>query len=228
MAKRTDLELPGGAKIQLRGYLPDKTCRARDHIRPAGMFLKPAKSRRGKRLYEFDPDVCCWCAHRQFPRDLLPMQLTGTFVTDDCRCVGWRERTKAGPIGPELPLESMQFRLTADGVVRPQPKFDRRKGAQPTSRDCAAVMRDPQRCFTKAEILAALGQQNGRCPVCDRGDWPGNPWVGGHNWPHSRGGSTAPKNCIAVHKRCNQRMSDMTLEEYREWEASRRPLFRDI
>lgn len=223
-----DSKLPGGARIQLRGYLPDKTCRICRKRKQAGMFLREIQSKRNKWRCVLDDDVCAWCAHRDLPRDLLPMQLCGRFLTDDGQRVGWQERTRAGVFGPQLPLDSMQFRRTLDGVVRPQPRFERRKGAPPVSRVDARTIRltrDPQRTFSRAHLQAAINRQCGLCDDCGLPPTADDPFVAGHYWPHARGGSsTDPSNCTAVHASCNAWQSDMTFEEYQEWKRAHRPL----
>src|SRR4030095_4529144 len=223
------LMLPGGALINLRGYLPDKTCRRCSELLQAGMFLRAMKSKDGRKRYDLDERHCAWCGGRNFPAELLPMRLEGLLVTDTGQAVGWRERNKDGCFGPPLRLDTMQFRLL-DGVIRPQPKFNRRKGALPLSRNDGTrrLLRDSQRSFSRSTLQAAIERQHHRCYWCGRPETPEDPFVAGHDWPHARGGSSRdPNNCIAVHASCNRRQRDMTVDEFRKWLKSRRPLLDD-
>lgn len=231
MAKRhvpTRHELPGGRMITFRGYVPDKTCHECKRVLEAGMFLTHTKTKNGAQRFEFHPSVCAWCRRENFER-IWPLKVVGVFVTDENKSVGWRERDRRGPFGPSRRFDQMQFRRV-QGVVRPQPKFDRRsyqvmaekpKAAMPAPR----LLLDPRRSFSKRDRLAAAAAQGNLCGICQEPFTEDNPPVGGHDYPHTRGGSSRQlRNCIALHARCNARMRDMSFDEFREWERGFREL----
>jgi hypothetical protein len=122
--------LRGGARITLRGYLPDKTCHACGKVFPAPVYLKTWTFIDGVRTLKFG-NTCRTCAPppRDFPGDLRGMRLVSPYIDDDGQECGWFQRNRFGIFGEELPLERIGWRLEK-GVYRPQPKLDRRSERQ--------------------------------------------------------------------------------------------------
>lgn len=122
--------LPGGARVTLEGYLPDRTCRSCNRCWPAAEYIKRIQFRHSVRYLVFGKR----CQHCDPPTEVF-IELRGvhcsdTYVDDAGVRVGWYQRNREGIFGPELSLESLTWRRTADGIWRPQPKLDRRKGDQ--------------------------------------------------------------------------------------------------
>lgn len=220
--------LPGGARMTLRGYLPDKTCVDCRRKYPAPMFIASIKLRRGVREAKFS-DLCSICEpSRLFPSDLKGLRLTQTFIDDNGRVVGWFERG-VGASAHEQRLDAMQFRLV-DGVLRPQPKRVRvaKDKQRPITDAPVPLVRDSRRHFSPAQIARAVVRQGNRCFGCGGEFSATNPPTGDHHRPHSRGGATTDDNCRAYHVRCNSSKGDMTFDEWQERLARLQPLFRDL
>jgi len=153
------------------------------------------------------------------PHDLQSVRLKHTYRVDG-RLVGWRQRTRRGLFGPELRLEAMELRKV-DGVYRPQPKIDRRSEQQLQARPRVlahlADIRDHRREFSRAERYASARRQHNLCLICELPFTKDNPPVGGHDFPHTYGGTSADGsgNCIALHASCNSRQGIRTLKEFK-------------
>lgn len=219
--------LPGGVRLSFHGYLPAKPC-LKCHVGwPAAAYAKRVYTNDRRRLLDFD-DWCLQCdPPDDFPRDLNGVRPTSTYTDASGRHVGWRERDRVrGLFGPELPLELMGLRKTADGVYRPQPKLDRRpialQEAHPHAPQSFRPIRDRRRCYAKAVIRAAVVAQAGQCPLCPLPFTESNPAVGGHRVSYADGGATVPANCVALHEKCNREMGRRSLQEV---QRERRRLF---
>jgi len=222
------ITFPRGVRLTFEGYLPAKECRCR-HTWPAAAYAKRVYLQNRSRWLEFGA-LCLHCdppLAKHWPADLNGVRPTSTYRDIAGARIGWRERDRTrGCFGPELPLELMGLRRTADGVWRPQPKLDRRSTAAQLARPAPPKQYralHERRTFTHREIVAAVIAQRGVCLACDAPFTPASPAVGGHEWPYADGWPTDPSNCVALHAACNASMGRRSLKQFLR---DRRRLFR--
>ncbi len=196
--------LPGGFRISLCGYLPNKRCVTCRFILPAAEFIARVKIQRGRWVATFGQSCLACSKPGTMPADLRGLKLRSTYTSSDGKLMGWRERDARGEYGPELPLERMQLRVW-NGVCVPQPNLNR----DSLGRRHREVypLRDPRRTFSRAEKRAAWLRQGQVCPRCGLGI-PEDDIVGDHIRPHADGWPTIEPNCQALHTKCNASKSD--------------------
>jgi 5-methylcytosine-specific restriction endonuclease McrA len=206
-------ELPGGARITLTGFLPDRRCPGKCRLpRQAADYLRTWWTVKQQRKCEFG--LVCWrCCPlpEPFPKEFDSMIVTSTFVNDAGFVVGWHQRSKVNGkserFGTVQRLEDLEWRCV-DGVWRPQPKFERCKDAPREPFVPNTVITDTRRTFDVTVLRAALRRQNGRCKYCERlFDERCGP-VADHTIPWIKGGPTILENCGALCVGCNEEKQD--------------------
>jgi 5-methylcytosine-specific restriction endonuclease McrA len=212
--------LPGGVRLSFHGYLDGKLCSGPCGQRwPAAAYAKAVYFQSGRRWLRFGP-FCLLCdPPPDFPRDLSGVRPTSTYTDAAGHLVGWRERDRErGLFGPEIPLEQMGFRKTADGVVRPQPKLDRRSKTlmreRPRPPKSFRPVRARTRNMPKAWTNGAARLQGGRCKACGCTFTADNPAVGDHDLPYADGWPTDQSNCIALCVPCNREKGRRGFREF--------------
>jgi 5-methylcytosine-specific restriction endonuclease McrA len=216
-------QLPGGVRITLWPYLPYKKCEC-GRTAPAAEFIKMLVCQDHERRLHFGRTCLCKPPLEPLPPELQGVRLTSTFVDDDGRVRGWRQRQGRGKdaafFGDELPLELAGLRRLADGVWRLQPKLDRRSYAKQVARprtvSTSGPVRDPQRS-NREWVDEAVIRQYGLCALCKQPFTPEDLATGDHIVAWSRGGSSGPENCQAVHRRCNSQKGNRTMAQYQRY-----------
>ncbi len=197
-------KLPGGVKITFDGrprYLPDAVCPKCHRTCPAAEFLKTwRKNSDGATVCAF-AETCLKCEPppRRFP-DLRGARFENG--TRSGKVLGWRERDRAGLSPVVRPLRTLRVRMV-NGVMRPQPKLNRTKGASMTRAHKGYIVVDERRTFRKADTQLFAERQHQRCAVCDEPFTAAEPPVGDHILPHAQGWTTHRSNGQALHARCN-------------------------
>jgi 5-methylcytosine-specific restriction endonuclease McrA len=205
---------------------------------PAAAYSKRVYTNAQRRWLDFGE----WCLQcdppNDFPRDLHGVRPTSTYyvaAADGSKpvVVGWQQRDREhGRFGPELHLELMGLRKTADGVWRPQPKLDRRSKKQQQERPPAMkiyrAVGDHRRGFPEIVLANAIAKQSGLCAACGKPFTESDPAVGDHNLPFADGGATHPTNCLALHRTCNGKKGRRRFTQYqRDHRLRDGDLFRD-
>jgi 5-methylcytosine-specific restriction endonuclease McrA len=208
--------LPGGARISLSGYLPDRACLKCGISRPAAEFIREIKVPDGRRWAAFG-QPCHRCERPpDFPSDLRGLRFTDSYDVDG-KLVGWAQRDRAGKWN-ELSLRLLRVRLDKKGrwpVLRPQPKINR------ASRERVYVnappIVDPARNYPKAKREKFARAQGGVCCYCGNPFTRDNPAHGEHKLAHSQGGRTDDANGSAACRSCNLRKGSKTVKEFRAY-----------